>query len=256
MIGALILAGSKNTGPLAECSDESYEALIPVNGRPMIDYVYEALRDTDRIGRMVVVGPEAQLRDRMGDDVTIVPPGERLMSVLTEAMEQFDGMERVLIATADIPLLTAQSVGAFLDACGDMGADLYYPVVSNHCIEDRFPGNRRTYIPFREGVFTGGNLFVVNPAIVGRLQAVGQTLVDARKNPIELSRLVGWTFLIRFLLRLVSLKEAQARVTRLLGVTGKVIVVDYPEIGVDVDKPGDLTLVRRVLEKNGPVSLP
>ncbi|HUW64971.1 MAG TPA: nucleotidyltransferase family protein [Spirochaetia bacterium] len=254
MIGALILAGSKNTGPLSTCSDEPYEALIPVGGRPMIDYVSEALRDSGRIGRTVVVGPEKELREHVGGDVTFVPPGQRVMAVLAEAMDRFDGVEKVLIATADIPLLTARAVTAFLDACGDMSRDIYYPVVSNRCIEERYPGNRRTYIPFREGVFTGGNVFLVNPAVMPRCVEKGQALVEARKNPLELSRLVGWTFLIRFLLHLVSLPEAEDRVTRLLGVSGRVLVVDYPEIGVDVDKPGDLALARRVLGEEGPLS--
>ncbi|MDA8335647.1 MAG: nucleotidyltransferase family protein [Peptococcaceae bacterium] len=246
MIGALILAGSPNTGPLAAASQEAWEALIPVNGRPMIAYVMDALAGAGRLAQTVVVGPE-ELRGRTGGDVSLAPPGPGLMSVLAAAMDRFAGMERVLIATSDIPMLTAGAVTAFLDACGDMGRDIYYPVVTSRCIEERYPGCKRTYIPFREGVFTGGNLFLVNPAVMARCAEKGQIFLEARKSPLKLSRLVGWTFLVRFLLHLVSLREAETRMTRLLGVTGRVLVLDYPEIGVDVDKPDDLALARRVL---------
>jgi len=247
MIGALILAGSENTGALAACSGEPYEALIPAGGRPMIEYVRDALRGTGRIGRTVVVGPERELAGMFPPDVSFVPPGPRLMDVLAGAMARFDGARRVLIATADIPLLTAAAVSAFLDACGDMSRDIYYPVIGNRCIEERYPGCVRTYIPFREGIFTGGNLFLVNPAVIPKCAQRGQAFLEARKSPWRLSRLVGPGFLIRFLLHRVSLPETEASMTRLLGVSGRVVVVDYPEIGVDVDKPGDLALVRRVL---------
>ena len=247
MIGALILAGSRNTGALAAASQEAWEALIPVGGRPMIGYVYDALAGTGRIAQTVVVGPEQELRGWVGGEVSFAPPGERLMSLLASAMDRFEGMERVLIATSDVPMLTARAVTAFLDACGDMSLDIYYPVVDSRCIEKRYPGCVRTYIPFREGVFTGGNIFLVNPAVMAGCAEKGQAFLEARKSPLRLSGLVGWTFLVRFLLHLVSLKEAEARMTRLLGVSGRVLAVDYPEIGVDVDKPDDLALARRVI---------
>ena len=49
---------------------------------------------------------------------------------------------------------------------------------------------------------------------------------------------------ITFLKRHISLSKVKERVAELLGVTGAIIQSNYPELGIDVDKPSDLELVR------------
>ncbi|MFZ5592589.1 MAG: hypothetical protein ACOY81_12390, partial [Bacillota bacterium] len=89
--------------------------------------------------------------------------------------------------------------------------------------------------------------------ILPRCLERGRQLVAARKSPLRLAGLVGWGFLLRFLLRRITLAEAERKVSQLLGVEGAVVLCSDPEVGVDVDKPSDLLLVRRVLSP-GPVS--
>lgn len=71
-----------------------------------------------------------------------------------------------------------------------------------------------------------------------------RAFVEKRKSPIGLAKLVGWRFLVKFLLRLVTLKETEERVSRIFGIKGAVIISPFPEVGIDVDKPSDLALVR------------
>ncbi|WP_027717165.1 nucleotidyltransferase family protein [Desulfovirgula thermocuniculi] len=248
MVDAVVLAGSPNSGPLKECSPVPYEALIPIGPKAMVQYVVEALLAARGVGRVVVVGPRELEGCLAGFPVELVPPGKDLLENVLRALERLPGAGRVLVASSDIPLLTPRAVEDFLEQCRGREADLYYPVVPREAVERSFPGpSRRTYVRLRDGVFTGGNLFLVNPEVVPRCLGFGQRFIAARKSPWKLCRLLGAVFLLRYLLRRLSIEEARDRVSRLMGIRGEVVISRYAEVGVDVDKPADLEMVAAVL---------
>ena len=160
------------------------------------------------------------------------------------AMAALGHTKQVLVVTGDIPLLTPAAVEDFIDQSTKVKAELYYAIVSKAANERHFPGTKRTYVRLREGIFTGGNIFLVNPLIVDRCMDVAEVVIANRKNPLKLCQMLGWSFVFRFLLGGLHLKDVQRRVCELLGVTGAVIESEYPELGIDVDKPSDLALVR------------
>ena len=246
MIDALVLAGSPNNGALHTCSPVSYEALIPINGKLMLDYVLEALRPCSRIGRIVIVGPKDELTAHFNDsdnNTVLVEHGRELTENVLLGLKHLPGAEQVLLLTSDIPLITTQAIEDFLDLCAGEDADLYYPIVAREEVEKRFQSAQRTYVQLKEGVYTGGNICLFKPAAMEECIPRGRKLVDARKNPLQLCRLVGFVFMIKFLMKSITLAEAQFMVSRLLGLQGRVVISRYPEVGVDVDKPSDLALV-------------
>ncbi len=155
--------------------------------------------------------------------------------------------EKVLICSSDIPFITGRIVDGLLDLCAQREADLYYPVVERSQADRRFPGVRRTYVRLREGTFTGGNMFLVNPAIAPRVERIIRRFLDHRKNPLKMAGILGWRFVIRLLLRRLSLKELEEHVSQLLQIRGAVVICPYPEVGIDVDKPSDLQIARAAL---------
>ncbi|TYO96982.1 nucleotidyltransferase family protein [Desulfallas thermosapovorans] len=250
MIDALVLAGSPNDGPLKECSSARYEAMIDIKGKLMVEYVVDALKKCDRIDRIAIVGPRRELAERFnggGREVLVEHVGNLTDNVL-RGLGGLPGAKRVLLLTSDIPLITTRAIENFIDLCGDRQADLYYPVVPREVVEKIYTTSKRTYVQLKEGVYTGGNIFLFNPGVVEECLPRGQKLVDARKSPLKLCRLVGLLFLIKFLMKNISLQEAQKKVSRLLGIKGQVVISLYPEVGVDVDKPSDLELVNKQLE--------
>lgn len=249
MVDAVVLAGSGNDGPLKECSPVLYEALIPIGPKTMIEYVVEALLRARRIRRVLVVGPVAELSPLLaGERVSIVDSAGGIMENIEVGLNRFSDEKRVLLVTSDVPLLTPEAVDNFLELCGDMSGDFYYPVIPKQMVEKKFPSTRRTYVTLKEGVFTGGNLFLINPAVYKRCVENGQKIIALRKSPLGLCRLLGFLFVIKFLLRTLTLAEAEKKVSQLLGmIKGVVVVSEYPEVGVDVDKPGDLELVLKTM---------
>lgn len=251
MVGAIVLAGSPNDGPLKECSPARYEALIPVGSRTMIEYVVEALSSTRRIRRVLAVGPAAELSALpLEDKVEIVDSTGGIMENIEAGLRKLAGEKRVLLATSDIPLLTPESVDNFLDLCGDMSGDLYYPIIEKNVVEKFFPSTRRTYVRLKEGVFTGGNLFLINPAVYEKCLENGRKIISLRKSPFGLCKFLGFTFLIKFLFHSITLYDAEKKVSQLLGIRGVVVKSEFPEIGVDVDKPGDLEMVLKAIGNN------
>lgn len=248
MVDVLVLAGSRNDGPLKQCSSVPYEAMITIGRKAMVEYVIDALKSCRRIGKIVVVGPPDAPGFCDRKDIQFVKAEGSLMENVARGVKCLPDAKRVLLATCDIPLITPQAIEDFLDKCGNRSAEVYYPVVPREAVEKYFLNVKRTYVTFKEGDFTGGNLFLIDPGAVVRCMEMGQQLVDARKSPIRLSRLMGVPFLLKFVLRMVTLKEAEEKASALLGVEGAVVVTTYPEVGVDVDKPSDLELVSKVLD--------
>ncbi len=248
MVDAVVLAGSSNDGPLKECSPVPYEALIPLGSRVMVEYVVEALLNASQVRRVLVIGPAAELAPLLaGDRVSVIDSTGNIMENVEMGLSRLPGEKRVLLVTSDVPMLTSVAVDNFLDLCGDMSGDLYYPITEKKEVGEKFGTNRRTYVTLKEGVFTGGNLFLLNPAVFKRCVENGQKIVNLRKSPIGLCRLLGLSFVIKFLLGSLALAEVEKKVSQLLGLRGVVVISRFPEVGVDVDKPGDLELALKIM---------
>ena len=248
MIKAVVLGGSQNKGPLRDSDQVDYEALLPLGKKVMVEYVVEALLHSSRVGHVVVVGPAEELNLRMTDPrITVTGIAGDVIENLVAGLNMLPGEERVLIVTSDVPLLTPAAVDSFIELCGDMSGDVYYPVIPKTTVEKRFANIKRTYVSLKEGMFTGGNLFLLNPAIIQRCTEFGKKLFSLRKSPIRLCQVIGFSFLLRYVLGRLSLEDVREKASRLLGVRGEVVVSQNPEIGLDVDKPGDLKLVRNIL---------
>lgn len=253
MYDAIILAGGTNSKSLSTLNSQPYEALIEIAGRPMVSFVAEALAASSRVDRVFVIGPATELaKCEFPPTATILEGGRTILDTISIGIAALGHQNRVLIATADIPLLTTAAVDDFLIQCSKVTADLYYPVVGKEVNKRHYPASKRTYARLRDGVFTGGNIFLVNPAIVPQCMKVAAKIIANRKNPWKLACIMGWLFLFRFIIGRLSLKAAESRVSEILGITGAVIQSTYPELGIDVDKESDLELVRSTfsLSKN------
>ncbi|HLS91434.1 MAG TPA: NTP transferase domain-containing protein [Limnochordia bacterium] len=247
-VEAVVLAGASNSGKLKGVSDVAHEALIPVQGRPMIHYVVEALKASAAVERIVVVGPrEALLASGLPSDVDVAEAGDSMVDNLRIGLAKVKKDGLALVATGDIPLLMPEAVDDFLSRCQGVSADIYYSIVSKEANEAAYPGVKRTYVRLKDGTFTGGNIALVRPEVVEACEPMIAQAVAMRKNPVKLSRLLGFKFIIKLLFNRLSLAEIEQRVQTILGFKGVAIVSPYPEVGIDVDKPDDLALVEASL---------
>lgn len=244
MVDAIVLAGGENNKALRQASAADYEALIEIEGRPMVWYVVSALAASPLVNRIFVAGPLSELAGcALPGDPVCLPAGKTMMDTAAAGMQALGHQNKVLLVTADIPLLSCEALADFIRQCAGSEADVYYPIVSKDIVQQRFAAVKRTYVRLKEGIFTGGNVLLVNPAIVESCLAFAGQVVNQRKKPLRLCRLLGWSFIVKFLLGRLSLDDITCRLSELLGITGQVILSDYAEIGMDVDKTSDLKMV-------------
>lgn len=249
---AIVLAGSLNNGRLKECSPATAEAFIRIGNKYMVQYVVEALKEAETIGDIILSGPKKDLEDIYKDrkGIYIVESGPTIISSLQNALDILDlqsDSRRVLVVTSDIPLITGPIIDAFLKRCLNEEGDVLYPIIPKSLNQFKYPDVERTYVKLRDGVYTGGNVFLVNPLIVKPCALKAAEVIKFRKEPLKLVRYIGFKYLFKYLLGLLSIQDAEERVSQLFNIKGKAIHISLPEIGVDVDKPSDLRLVERIL---------
>ncbi|EQD60275.1 hypothetical protein B2A_03746, partial [mine drainage metagenome] len=131
-------------------------------------------------------------------------------------------------------------VREFLERAENIPSEAWYPAVPRQRLEARFPGNRRTYVRFREGTFTGGNLLMLAPGVWERGIGQAEKLIAMRKRPLRLAAMIGFDFVLRLVLGRATIPEAERRFSRLLGMTVRAVVSSHPEVGVDIDHPSDI----------------
>lgn len=248
MVDAIVLAGRPNTGLLQQCSPETSEALIDVNGRPMVQYVLDALIMARHVDKIALVGPVQDLAGRISfGRAKLVEKGRTAVENVLRGVEELKSRDKVLVCTSDIPLITGEVVDCFVEACAARDARLYYPVADKRSVEAAYPGAKRTFVRLKEGSFTGGNVFLVDPEVVLSKADLIEQMYAVRKDPFAQCRLLGWGFVARMLLGVLSIFEVERRVCELFDLEGAVVIMPDPEIGMDVDKPADLELVREFL---------
>lgn len=245
-LDAVVLAGADIHGSLAACTDTPYEAMIDIQGRPMVEYVVDALRGSAHVGRVVVVGPEHVLGPVLDGKVyRVAQSGNSIVENLLIGIEMLQAEGKILVVTGDIPLLTTAAIDDFIARCAGLAADICYPICRKETNEGKYPGVHRTYATVREGTFTGGNIFILHAEVIIKWRRQIERAVAVRKSVIGMAKLLGFRMMVKFLLGRLSLREIEDRVAQVLGCPVKAVETDYPEIGVDVDKPSDLELVTR-----------
>jgi molybdopterin-guanine dinucleotide biosynthesis protein A len=247
-IDAVVLAGRENTGKLAEESPEKYEANIDIAGKPMVSYILDTLKAVPRIGDIYLVGLRDGLRQYESDQIELVEPGASLFDNVQIGLKQAT-TEHVVICASDIPLVTPAIMEDLLDRCLATGADFCYPVSEKTDCDRVFPGVKRTYVTLKEGTFTGGNIFFVRKAIAERAWPMVEKMIAYRKKPLKMASVLGFGLLLKMALKIARVAEFEKRVGDILKINPRVILEARPEIGVDVDKPSDLELCRRILAK-------
>ncbi|ADI00903.1 MAG TPA: NTP transferase domain-containing protein [Syntrophothermus lipocalidus] len=249
---AVILAGGVNSAELRKYAPYDSEALIVIGRYPMVYYVYRAVRASQRIRNIVIVGPKQSLQEifKKENNLRFAEPGQDSIDSLANGIEVLEGSgitDRVLVLPTDIPFITAEAIDDFISRCEGEEADFFYSIVNREVNEKRFPGVKRTYVRLKEGVFTGGNLFVIKSDKIASCVALAKQFVARRKNPFQMARLLGLGLAWKYLTRRLTIPDAEARFYRVVGIRGRAVISPFAEVGVDVDKPSDLWLAERIL---------
>jgi len=244
-LDAIVLAGGP---PAPELTGSALpKAFAPLGPSTMVERVLAALSASARIDRIVLVGPvplPAAVAAAVG-----MPVAERggLLDNLSAGLAAVGGAAPVLVAAADVPLLTAAAVAAFVDEALAADVDVAYAIVPRADVERAAPGVRKTFVRLADGAFTGGSLVLLRPDAFARARPVVERAVGARKRPWELARLFGAATLVGLATGRLRIAALERRAETVAGLRARAIVCRDAGVALDVDTPAMLEVVRRCL---------
>lgn len=256
MMRCVVLAGGVNRRPLYDGYQPDYKAVLQIGGKPLLVYVLEALKQS-RVSEVGVVGDRERLKPFVGER-RVESGGESLVESIKAALGFFPDDERVLLCTADLPMLRGEMVDRFLRDCptGTTGYEdeLFLSVVPREHFVGAFATCGKNFNTFRGLALCHGNLALASPGILknpvamGRIEALYATRTNPVKNALALGVDLGLAYLVGVhLMPLLSLERFAGLLSRRFNIGMAAVRSPFPEIAVDIDEPGDLEIARRRL---------
>ncbi|WP_026476955.1 nucleotidyltransferase family protein [Alkaliphilus transvaalensis] len=242
-MNAVILAGGRiGDGE----SPKINKALLNFKGYPMIKYVINALKNSESIENIMVIGNTEELKKVIGNEVDVlVAEKESIIDNLLLATDHFGEDHHILISTCDIPLLKGSMITDFIEKANHETIELVYPIIEKDLCQKVFPDVKRTFVTLKDGSYTGGNLVLINPKAIDKIEKVARLMVENRKNPVKMSSILGLKFLFKLLVRQLTIKEIENHIEKRFNIRATALINQHPEIGNDVDRVEDI----KVLEK-------
>jgi len=234
---------------LCEAAGVARKAIVPIAGRPMIDYVIDALSTSQVQSPFAVSGFEADYDTRLSQAPSGAGPAN---SALLGAKHV--GEFPLLITTCDHPLLTPQMIESYIQGAQDSGADFCVGLADKSVIAPAYPHVKRTYLKFADRSVSGCNLFyIANEKGLAAIE-FWQTAQQHRKQPWKLARAFSLPLLFSFLTGRLTLDGAFNHASKVLDITAKPVLLPFAEAAIDVDKPSDKDLVEAIFVGGYPKS--
>ena len=154
----------------------------------------------------------------------------------------------LLVTTVDHALLQPEWITEFL-AKAPADCDFAVLMAPEAVVRAAAPETKRTYWRFKDGGYSGCNLFLLRNETALNAVAFWRKAESLRKQPWRIAAMLGPVMLGRYVLGLMTIDETLERLGRAAGVKAAIVRSSYGLAAVDVDKPSDLDLVRTIIER-------
>ncbi|HEB02587.1 MAG TPA: hypothetical protein ENI12_05065 [Nitrospirae bacterium] len=285
---ALILAGnSRAYVPVGRRN----KALIRIQGRRLVEYVAEALDRSELVKSITVIGNEKRLSFLKSElslqkHLEVIPQRENIVRNLLHGYDHILPAHDapILVATADIPLLTPGEITYFIERSGYEDFDYVMGLASERALEPFYPqgrkrGMRMSYLYFRQFAARINNLHIINPSIVKHPEYGGilyslryqkrignflHMLKELFRKEVPTFELMKWGTMLEIALqcdrfgwygkaheigRKIDLQEVEALISRTLAIRYKTFCMDFGGAALDIDNRRDKTTMQRRFEE-------
>jgi molybdopterin-guanine dinucleotide biosynthesis protein A len=245
-VDAVVLAGGPHDELTAHTPGAPNKAFVKINGVALVERTLRALRQSERVGRIVVVAPSGAAESEalsLADEVR--PDGVRISDSLRSGLAGFDSNADLLVSASDLPILTPEAVDDYIVRAQACEADLTYGCIERATHMAKFPEAPHTWARLKDGTYCGTGFITMRPRVWPALERVIERLGRARKNPVKLASLFGWRILLRYALGQLTIAHAEARASYVIGAKVRAVVSPYAEIGINVDRVSDIALAER-----------
>ncbi|WKZ37576.1 MAG: NTP transferase domain-containing protein [Anaerolineales bacterium] len=254
-MNAIVTAGGipQPGDPLYAYSNGDSKALIDVAGKPMVQWILDALGDANLVDQVIVIGltPKSGLTCKKPLHY-ISNQGRMLANIVAgvnKSLELKPKGEYVLVASSDTPALKSDMVDWLVKTTMQTKDDLYYGVCPREVMEARFPTSNRTYTRLKDMELCGADINVTHVRMVTDHLDTWEQLIGNRKSPLRQAMVVGLDTFFQLATRQFTLQGLVERASERIGIKARAIIWERAEPCMDVDKPHQLELMREDLAR-------
>ena len=252
---AIVTAGGipRPEDPLYSYSHGDSKALIDVAGKPMIQWVLDALGNAKKVDNVIIIGLSPKSGVTCKKPIYYVSNQGRMLANIVAGVDKVLELNKkskyVLVVSSDIPTLKSEMVDWLIDTCMETKDDLYYGVCPKDVMEARFPGSKRTYTHLKDMDVCGADMNVTHVRMTTEHLDMWESLIGSRKSPLKQASIIGFGTLFALFTRRLTLEDAVQRVCDRIGIKARAIIWPHAEPCMDIDKPSQLELLRQDLQK-------
>ena len=240
--------------PIYKYTKGKPKALLDIAGKPMIQWVLDAVSEAKSVGHVAVVGLDGSVGLSCKKPMSVIPNHynmvENLRAGARKILELNPSTEYVMTCTSDIPMVTPEAFDWIVEQAQTSRHEFYLTMITKEAMMRRYPGSKRRTDRFTDIEVRGADITVVEPRIILQ-NGIADTLKQLRHNTWNQLMFIGFNTLLLIRLRRLDLAGFAKRLAKKHGLDWSPLVCPFPEIAMDVDFPQELELARHVLSKNG-----
>ncbi|MGC9523534.1 MAG: NTP transferase domain-containing protein [Anaerolineae bacterium] len=241
--------------------EEKYKskALLPFEGKRLIDWPLEALRASRHVEGLYLIGL-SEADAAFDYPVHYVPTDTTadFSQKLSDGLAYLGALGKhpdlVVISSSDAPGLRPESVEAFFRRLVELGDhDFVLSLVPEAVVRDLFPASGRVVARFRDHQVFPGELYALSPRAIQIGQEVIRDINSLRRRfnrqrrKISLGPLIRyvarkpqmWGVILKYLLRQATLEDAERAFSAAFDCKAKAVLIPDPGFGMDMDLPED-----------------
>lgn len=253
----IILAGPSRS-PLLDNTGLGNKALLPIHGKPMLDWVVEAFRDSGCINKIVVVGP--QELDRLESMQFVDRRVDASFSLVRNVMRGISFVRWTwyrnsprhpgyIITFCDAVFLTPEAIADTIGNIQRSKRDLVLHYVEKTSFDAKGMTTPRTWIEVQDKLYAGSSIYYIRK--FGKLTHGLHLIADLqehRKKPEGFAGIPGVPGLQGLAgLKSRSLKDIEQALSNRLGRGVGLFVSDHPELGMEMASQTDLEMANAIL---------
>lgn len=254
-MNAIVLAGGipQPNDPLYAYSQGSSKALIDVAGKPMVQWIIDALAEAKSVDQIIVIGLSHKSELVCSKPLHYISNQGRMLANIVvgseKSLELKPNIDHLLVCSADIPALRGSMVDWLVKTAMQTEDDLYYGVCPQEVMEARYPESKRTYTKLKDIELCGADMNITRISMIKQHMDVWEALIGNRKSPMRQAGIIGFDTLFQLATRQFTLESLVNRASQRIGIKGRAIIWDQAEPCMDVDKPHQLELMRADLAR-------
>lgn len=249
-MNAIVTAGGipQPNDKLYEYSQGKSKALIDVAGKPMIQWVLDALSNANEVDQVIIIGLDGKDNLTCKKPLHYIPNQGRMLSNIVagvnKSLELTPTGEYVMIVSSDIPTVKGEMIDWLVQTSMQTKDDLYYGVCPREVMEARFPNSNRTYTKLKDMQVCGADVSIIHISMAKEHLDTWEQLIGNRKSPLRQAAVIGLDTLYQLWRKQFTLQALVERASQRIGIKGRAIVWSQAEPGMDVDKPHQLEIIR------------